>query len=111
EKPAAATAGSDRPAAATPETAAATAATPPPRRGVGAGGLVVAGLIGGVVGLAGALAATHYGVVPLPATPAAESADLAARVDALASAVAAAPASDPDAAAALRAAVADLGQR
>lgn len=83
-----------------------------PRRGVGVGGLIAAALIGGVVGLGGALAVTHYGIVPLPPrTTDAGAADLAARVDALAAAVAAAPASDPDAASALRDAVSELSAR
>ncbi len=83
----------------------------PPRRGVGAGGLIAAALIGGVVGLGGALAVTHYGIVPMPRTTDAGADELAARVDALSAAVSAAPASDPDAAAALRQAVSELSTR
>jgi hypothetical protein len=87
-------------------------ANPPARRGVGAAGLIAAALVGGVVGLGGALAVTHYGIIPLPAPTAADgTADLAARVDALSAAVSSAPASDPDAAAALREAVSALSQR
>lgn len=82
-----------------------------PRRGVGVGGLVAAALIGGVVGLGGALAVTHYGIVPLPRSTDAGADELAARVDALSAAVSAAPASDPDAAAALRQAVSELSTR
>lgn len=94
--------------------ASATAARPTtasPRRGVGVGGLVAAALIGGVVGLGGALAVTHYGIIPLPRTTDAGAEDLAARVDALSAAVSAAPASDPDAASALREAVSELSTR
>ena len=83
----------------------------PPRRGVGAGGLIAAALIGGVVGLGGALAVTHYGLVPMPRSTDAGADELAARVDALSAAVSAAPASDPDAAAALRQAVSELSAR
>lgn len=91
--------------------AAAPPAAAPPRRGVGVGGLVAAALIGGVVGLGGALAVTHYGLVPLPPAANGSADELAARVDALAAAVAAAPASDPDAASALREAVSNLSAR
>jgi hypothetical protein len=103
------TAGSS--SAATEARSAAGSSAPAPRRGVGVGGLIAAALIGGVVGLGGALAVTHYGIVPLPRTTDAGAAELAARVDALSAAVSAAPASDPDAASALRAAVSELGTR
>lgn len=89
----------------------ATPAAQPARRGIGVMGLVAAALIGGVVGLAGALAVTHYGIIPATGGTDNGTSELADRVDALAAAVSAAPASDPDAAAALRQAVADLGER
>jgi hypothetical protein len=95
----------------TGSSAAVPPAAAPPRRGAGVGGLVAAALIGGVVGLGGALAVTHYGLVPLPPATDGSADELAARVDALAAAVAAAPASDPDAASALRDAVSNLSAR